>query len=630
MFNPLLLLLLAMLISSAVASAAFACNDTTFPVSLDGQECRGLRSTPTGPNGHPISSAGECGSDCCAKPTCSVWNWRALVQPGTKAPGGCWTASGPLSQFKCYASRGWTGRGNRAPAPPPPPPPPCPSPPGTLGLCETPWRDAVPLPFTPPAANTINVVTGETFGADSRSFLLNGSRFYPIGGEVHLARLTESEWEEQLMRMKGGGLNMVSVYVFWIHHEEKRGVFDFTGRRNIRKFVETAKQIGLKVLMRIGPWDHGECRNGGHPDWVLEGTAGQRGRNTKSTTCGTLRSVDPRYLACVEGWYQALAAELKGLYWSDGGPVMISQVDNETPDWKFLLALKALGEKHGIEPVFYSKTGWPAPAPGYPAAYPMLPYFGGYPDIFFTSKMSPQPSSGAYQFGGDSLKHEVPAGYPYLGVEIGGGMAAAYNHRTHMFPEDMPSMHTVDVGEGFNGLGFYMYHGGNNPHSTIYINDMDAPNTTLQESSFMPAGAQNPMPSESYDFFAPLGEFGQPRQHYHQMRRLHIMIQSWAPLLANTLPSAPAELGAGAGTSSTVRWKVRTDENGAGFLFVNNYQRLQSLPTPRGRSLCDYLAGQRQYNRHTKYALATWYLDTAWSLVYASNQHSTRARIRAA
>ena len=41
----------------------------------------------------------------------------------------------------------------------------------------------------------------------------------------------------------------------------------------------------------------------------------------------------------------------------------------------------------------------------------------------------------------------------------------------------------------------------------------------------MPAGAQNPMPSESYDFFAPLGEFGQPRRHYHQMRRLHNMIK---------------------------------------------------------------------------------------------------------
>ncbi len=89
----------------------------------------------------------------------------------------------------------------------------------------------------------------------------------------------------------------------------------------------------------------------------------------------------------------------------------------------------------------------------------------------------------------------------------------------------MPSMHLCDVANGFAMLGYYMYHGGNNPHSLLWNHDRDRPNTTLQESSFQPAGAANPMPSESYDFFAPLGEFGQPRQHYHQMRRLHLLIQ---------------------------------------------------------------------------------------------------------
>ena len=98
-------------------------------------------------------------------------------------------------------------------------------------------------------------------------------------------------------------------------------------------------------------------------------------------------------------------------------------------------------------------------------------------------------------------------------------MAADYNHRVHLSSADMPSMHICDVANGFNMMGYYMYHGGNNPHSTMWTNDRDAPNTTLQESSFQPAGAPNPMPSESYDFFAPLGEFGQPRVHYHQMRR---------------------------------------------------------------------------------------------------------------
>ena len=76
--------------------------------------------------------------------------------------------------------------------------------------------------------------------------------------------------------------------------------------------------------------------------------------------------------------------------------------------------------------------------------------------------MTAQPASGMYTFSGDksgNAPSEVPAGYPYLGVKIGGGMAAAYNHRTHMFPEDMPSMHLVDVADSFNGLGYYMYHG---------------------------------------------------------------------------------------------------------------------------------------------------------------------------
>ena len=75
-----------------------------------------------------------------------------------------------------------------------------------------------------------------------------------------------------------------------IHHEEQRGVFDFTGRRDVRRFVQLAQAVGLKVLMRVGPWDHGECRNGGHPDWVLEGD------------CGALRSTDPKYLQCASDW----------------------------------------------------------------------------------------------------------------------------------------------------------------------------------------------------------------------------------------------------------------------------------------------------------------------------------------
>jgi len=191
-----------LLVATAFATAAAAptCTNATFPAPLAGKECWGLKATPTGPNGNPITDADGCASDCCLRPSCTIWNWKPKGGSGSAAPG-CWT--GAVAVSKCRATAGgWSGRGGRGKPPPPPPPPPCPSPAGTLALCPAPWEDPRPLPFTPPAANTRNPETGETFGADSKSLLLNGSRYYPVGGEVHLARLTEGQWEEQLMRMK--------------------------------------------------------------------------------------------------------------------------------------------------------------------------------------------------------------------------------------------------------------------------------------------------------------------------------------------------------------------------------------------------------------------------------------------
>jgi beta-galactosidase len=382
----------------------------------------------------------------------------------------------------------------------------------------------------------------------------------------------------------------------------------------VRQFLQIAQDVGLQVLFRAGPWDHGECRNGGHPDWVLG-------------SCGKLRSVDPKYLDCVHGWcvcfparqlsadrasryhartrprahpgapharrYAALAEQTKGLYWKDGGPIVAVQVDNETTDWKYLLALQALGISLGIDPAFYTKTGWPAPGPGYPADYPMMPFFGGYADLFWSDSMASQWHSASWMFTGSpsvtpreegestgvTSGFTVPPGYPWLDVEIGGGMAASYNHRVHMDAADMPSMHLCDVGDGVNQLGYYMYHGGNNPHSLIHTDDRDAPETTMQESSFQPAGPANPMPSISYDFFAPLGEFGQPRQHYHMMRRLHVFLESWGEVMASTVPVPPPAIPA---DNTTLRWSVRTaglevSAESSSFIFVNNYQRIDQL-----------------------------------------------------
>lgn len=109
-----------------------------------------------------------------------------------------------------------------------------------------------------------------------------------------------------------------------------------------------------------------------------------------------------------------------------------------------------------------------------------LPFFGGYPDAFWTGyangaaaaeytfASSPSLSlavasdDGSVAIENEGRLHatsgwQIPAGYPWLDIEIGGGMAASYNHRIHLESDDMPAMHLCDVGGGVNALGYYMY-----------------------------------------------------------------------------------------------------------------------------------------------------------------------------
>ena len=65
-------------------------------------------------------------------------------------------------------------------------------------------------------------------------------------------------------------MQIISTYIFWIHHEEVEGQFDWSGQRNLREFVQLCAKHGLCVYPRIGPWAHREVRNGGLPDWLLK------------------------------------------------------------------------------------------------------------------------------------------------------------------------------------------------------------------------------------------------------------------------------------------------------------------------------------------------------------------------
>lgn len=109
---------------------------------------------------------------------------------------------------------------------------------------------------------------GPVWGCTDRFMTKDGKPFMPVMAEFHFSRYPAEEWEEELEKIKAGGVDVVSTYVFWIHHEEEEGVFNFSGQRDLRRFVALCGKHDLHVWLRIGPWCHGEVRNGGFPDWL--------------------------------------------------------------------------------------------------------------------------------------------------------------------------------------------------------------------------------------------------------------------------------------------------------------------------------------------------------------------------
>jgi beta-galactosidase len=431
---------------------------------------------------------------------------------------------------------------------------------------------------TPPPAETgyfkLGTTTnpaGHEISVNSRSVLFDGQPVFPVMGEFHYSRVPQAEWRDELLKMKAGGVDIVATYVFWIHHEEIEGQWDWSGQRDLKKFLQTANELGLKVIVRCGPWCHGEVRNGGLPDWVVA----HKDWKTRST--------DTNFLAAVKILYGEIAKQLQGELWKDGGPVIGIQVDNEfggSPN--YLMALKKLAIDAGIDVPFYIKTGWPAMRTPVPLGE-LLPLFGAYADGFWERDIKPMDGNSWENFifkitrtdtgvGNDTLKAEKngdTAGtekYPYLTCEVGGGMPASYHRRMDYDPRDVEAVALCQLGSGSSLMGYYMYHGGQNP---------DGKFSTLQESSA--TGYPNDLPEKTYDFNAPIGEYGQINPQYYWLRRLHLFLHDFGGTLAQ-MPVTLSDLQpTGKNDFATLRWAVRSDGN-SGYVFVNNYQRLQPLP----------------------------------------------------
>lgn len=397
----------------------------------------------------------------------------------------------------------------------------------------------------------------------SRSIHRNGKPWIPVTGEIHYSRVPRHRWADALRLMKAGGITVVATYVFWIHHQEhEQSAPRFDDNLDLAAFIGLCDELGLEVILRLGPWCHGEVRNGGHPDWVAN--AGY-----------TPRTNDPEYLKVVRTWFGYIGSEV-GALCGARGPVIGIQIENELYDQSdHILELKRIAREAGLFAPLWTATAWGS------ADIPVgevFPLYGGYSDGFWVDTDQGWDDSfrAHFQFShqwddpgigrdlaGDSwtgtvgMKHQD---FPAATCELGGGMASAYHRRPAPTARDVAAVAHCKLGSGSTWQGYYMYVGGTNPRGA------------LQESHA--SGYPNDMPELNYDFGAPLGSHLQIRESFHRLRNQHSFLAAFGDRLAgmnSTLPENDDQL----------RWALRSDGQ-SGFLFINNHQPFEQLPSRYG------------------------------------------------
>lgn len=409
--------------------------------------------------------------------------------------------------------------------------------------------------------------TGNEIKVNSLYITIGGKPVIPVMGEFHYTRYPKEQWEDVLLKMKACGVNVVATYVFWIHHEELEGQFDWSGNKDLRAFVKLCQKLGLYVYPRLGPWCHGEVRNGGLPDWIL------------SKEYLVDRTNHPVYQQYVDRLYQQIAFQLHGLYYKDGGPVIGVQLENEY--WRgkggepHILWLKQTAMKYGIDVPLYTVTGWGN------ASVPqdeVIPLWGAYPEAPWQSDLIRNETNESFSFyapvnaeniGNSQVKKKDEYDYsrfPFLTCELGIGNELTEHRRPIINKMDGQAIMLNRLATGSNLIGYYVFAGGSNPQGI---------RTSLEENRDE-TGYWNEYPDVSYDFQAAVKESGELALSYFRLKKEHYFLNEFGEQLAPMLPVLyPSNDG-----RKDLQLALRAKDNSA-YLFGVNYYRGVAKPVQK-------------------------------------------------
>jgi beta-galactosidase len=330
-----------------------------------------------------------------------------------------------------------------------------------------------------------------TFTIQGDHFALDGKPFKILSGELHYARIPREYWHARLKMAKAMGLNTVATYVFWNVHEPTPGHFDFSGQYDVAAFIKAAQEEGLWVILRAGPYSCAEWEFGGFPAWLLK----------DPRMPAALRSNDPAFMVPVERWINRLAQETAPLQISHGGPVIITQVENEYGSF-------AKQDTAPIDPThaymthmrdIFVRAGYTGSLLDTVDGGDELPY-GGIPGVFTGVNFG----LGQHQSQMDKLAAFQP-GKPLVVTEYWPGWFDYWGHphQTRRLETQLEDLdYILNRGDGIN---LYMFHGGTsfafmsgaNWNDNNYFSDVT-----------------------SYDYGAPLDEAGHPTPKFLAFRKI--------------------------------------------------------------------------------------------------------------
>lgn len=340
---------------------------------------------------------------------------------------------------------------------------------------------------------------GGTFTAGNKTFLLNGKPFVVKAAELHYPRIPRPYWEHRIKMCRALGMNTICLYVFWNIHEQREGEFNFTGQNDIAAFCRLAQENGMYVIVRPGPYVCAEWEMGGLPWWLLK---------KKDIR---LREQDPYFMDRVSKFMAKVGEQLAPLTIQNGGPIIMVQVENEYgsygEDKAYVSAIRDIVRQSGFDKVTLFQCDW---ASNFTR--------NGLDDLVWTMNFGTGSDIDS-QF---SRLRELRPESPLMCSEFWSGWFDKWGARHETRPA---SAMVAGIDEMLSkGISFslYMTHGGTSFGHWAGANSPGfAPDVT------------------SYDYDAPINEYGQATPKYYELRRT---MEKYSDKRLPSVPKPAAEL----------------------------------------------------------------------------------------